>query len=149
MEQFRSLWTDFHKFYVWGIFENLLRKFKFRWNMTRMTGTLHDAMVISRSVLLIKRNVQTKIVEKIKTQVLYLLTFSRKSCRLWDTVETFGRYRLVTDNNLERCMSFLCWITNTRDMRSIFLLIAFECNNGYAKALQCYVYKYIASLVLV
>jgi len=31
---------------------------------------------------------QTKVVEKIKTRVLYLITFFfRKSCRLWDNVE--------------------------------------------------------------
>jgi len=30
---------------------------------------------------------QTKVVEKIKTHILCLLTFSRKSCRLWDNVE--------------------------------------------------------------
>ena len=29
---------------------------------------------------------QTKVVEKIKTHILYSLTFSRKSCRLWDNV---------------------------------------------------------------
>jgi len=29
---------------------------------------------------------QTKIVEKLKTHVLCAITFSRKSCRLWDNV---------------------------------------------------------------
>jgi len=63
-------------------------------------------------------------------------------------VEIFGRDRLAIDNNLERRMSFLCWITNTTDMRSVFLLIAFECNNCYANALQCYTFKIIASFFL-
>jgi len=64
-------------------------------------------------------------------------------------VETFGRGRVAIDNNLERCMRFLCRITNTTDMRSVFLLIDFDCNNCCANALQCYAYEYIASIVLV
>jgi len=30
---------------------------------------------------------QTKVVEKIKTHILCSVTFSRKSCHLWDNVE--------------------------------------------------------------
>jgi hypothetical protein len=30
------------KFYIWVFFENLLRKFKFLWNLTRVTGTLNE-----------------------------------------------------------------------------------------------------------
>jgi hypothetical protein len=30
---------------------------------------------------------QTKVIEKIKTHILYSITFSRKSCRLWDNVQ--------------------------------------------------------------
>ena len=52
-------------------FQNLSRKFKFRQNLTRITGTLREDrykfLIISRSVLLGMRNVSDKIVEKIKT----------------------------------------------------------------------------------
>jgi len=30
---------------------------------------------------------QKKVVEKIKTHTKYLITFPRKSCRVWDNVE--------------------------------------------------------------
>jgi len=30
---------------------------------------------------------QTELVEKIKTRILFSVTYSRKSCRLWDNVE--------------------------------------------------------------
>jgi len=30
---------------------------------------------------------QTKVVEKIKTHILFSVTIFRKSCRLWDNVE--------------------------------------------------------------
>ena len=42
---------------------------------------------------------QTNVVEKIKTHILYSVTFSRKSYRLWDNVENKKIY--IT----ERCMS--------------------------------------------
>jgi hypothetical protein len=41
MEQFRSHWTNCHE--IWYlIFFNLSRKFKFYWNLTKITGTLHE-----------------------------------------------------------------------------------------------------------
>ena len=40
---------------------------------------------------------QIKVVEKMKTRILCSVVFSRKSCRLWDNVETFGA-REYTDN---------------------------------------------------
>ena len=43
---------------------------------------------------------QTKVVDKIKTHILYSLTFFRKSCRLWDNVEKYCRVEQVTDKNM-------------------------------------------------
>jgi len=34
---------------------------------------------------------QTKDVQKIKTHILYSVTFLRKSCRSWDNVEKYCR----------------------------------------------------------
>jgi hypothetical protein len=43
------------KFNIWALFENLLRKFNFRWNPTRITGTLHEEVftftTVSRWIL--------------------------------------------------------------------------------------------------
>ena len=44
---------------------------------------------------------QTKVVEKIKTHILCSVTFFffRKSCRLWDNVEKYGRAGQATYDN--------------------------------------------------
>jgi len=55
------------------------------------------------------RMFQTKVVEKIKTHILFSVTFLRKSCRLWDNVEKYCRAGQATDDNWRVCIS--CWIT--------------------------------------
>ena len=63
MERLGSHLTDVHEIRYLSIFfsENLSRKFRFHYSLTRMTGTLHEDrctfMIISRSVLLVIRNV--------------------------------------------------------------------------------------------
>jgi len=42
---------------------------------------------------------RTKAVDKIKTHIYCSVTFSRKSYRLWDNVEKYGRARQATDDN--------------------------------------------------
>jgi len=149
MEQFGSLWRDFHETWYLRNFRKSVGQIQVSLKYDKNDRYLNDVMLKSRSALLIKGNVQTKIVEKLKTRVFYSMTLSRKSCSLWDIVEKSGRDRVAIDNNLERRAHVLCWVTNTTDMRSVFLLIAFGCNNCYANALPCYAYDYIASLVLV
>jgi hypothetical protein len=48
---------------------------------------------------------QTKVVENIKTHILYSATFFRKSCPLWD-VEKYCRAVQVTDDSMAQahCM---------------------------------------------
>ena len=43
---------------------------------------------------------QTKAVQKIKTHILCSVTFSRKSCSLWDNVEKYCRAGQTTDGNM-------------------------------------------------
>jgi hypothetical protein len=51
---------------------------------------------------------QTKFVEKIKTYILYSITFfSRKSWRLWDNVEKYGTAAQATDDNTMHAHSML------------------------------------------
>ena len=51
----------FMKFDIWVFFESVSWKFEFHWNLTRITGTLHEDlctfMIISRSNLVRMRNV--------------------------------------------------------------------------------------------
>jgi hypothetical protein len=89
---------------------------------------------------------QTKVVEKTKTHILCSITFSRKSCRLWDNVEKYGTVRQATDHNIIRRMRFACWITKATDTHSecVTLTALRTAKNRYANAPQCYVYTYIA-----
>jgi len=41
---------------------------------------------------------QTEVVEKIKINVMLNNIFERKSCRLWDNVEKYGRAGQATDD---------------------------------------------------
>ena len=51
MEQLGSHRTLFMTFNISVFFENLSTKFKFLWNLTRITGTLHDNMYFTWHVL--------------------------------------------------------------------------------------------------
>ena len=69
----------FVNFGSWGFFENLLRRFKFYYNLTRITDTLHEEkytfLIISCYFFLELEVFQTKVVEKIKTHILGSITF--------------------------------------------------------------------------
>jgi len=64
MEQLGSHRTDFHEISYLSIFRTSAEKIKFRENLTRITGTLHEElctfMIISRRILLRMRNVSDK-----------------------------------------------------------------------------------------
>jgi hypothetical protein len=51
---------------------------------------------------------QTEVVDKIKTHILCSISFPRKSCRLWDNVEQYGRARQATDDTIIRRMRIAC-----------------------------------------
>jgi hypothetical protein len=66
--------------------------------------------MVPRLILLIMRNASYEVVQKIKTHVLCSITFFRKSCRLWDNVEKYGRTREVTGENITA--HALCMLEN-------------------------------------
>ena len=72
-------------------FENMFRKCNFHYNLTRITGTLHEDlgkfMIKVCSVLLRVRNIADYVVEKIKTRILYPVKFFQKSCCSCDNVD--------------------------------------------------------------
>jgi hypothetical protein len=43
---------------------------------------------------------QLKVVEKIKTHILWSITFFRKSCHLWDNVEKYSTAGQAIDDNV-------------------------------------------------
>jgi hypothetical protein len=68
---------------------------------------------------------QTKVVEKIKTHILCSITFLRKSCRLWDNLWKFGKAGQVTDDNIVRRMRPACWITESSETHSAYVILTF------------------------
>jgi len=53
------------------------------------------------------KNVADKFVDEIKTYILCSITFSKKSCRLWDNVEKYCTSRQATDDNMARALPML------------------------------------------
>jgi len=47
---------------------------------------------------------QTKVVDKIKIHILYSVSSSRKSCKLWDNVEKYAWAIQDTDDDIIWCM---------------------------------------------
>ena len=128
----------------WVFFENLSRKFKFHWNLTRITGSLHEDLC--RLWYLVKfflewEMFQTHVVEKIKTHFMFNNCFFRKSCNLWDNVEKYGTVRQATDDSIIRRMCFACCINKVTGTHWEYVILFFHGNNGYANALQCYVIR--------
>ena len=81
-------------------------------------------MIISRRILLKKRNFSDKNCRE-NQNTLYVKCFFRKSCRLWDNVEKYGKARQVTRDIIRR-MLFECWISKATDTHSEYIiLIAF------------------------
>jgi hypothetical protein len=72
-------------------------------------------MIISRLILLRMRNAVDKFVEKTKHNFYVQLSVFRKSQRLWDYVEIYGRDRQATDGNTIWCVRVACWITKVID----------------------------------
>jgi len=63
-----------------------------------MKATVHSWSCLAE-FFLEREMFQTKIIEKIETYALYSVTFSRKSYRLWETVEKYDRPGQATHNN--------------------------------------------------
>jgi hypothetical protein len=82
----------FIKFDIWGVFNNMFTKFKIHYNLTRITGTLHEDLhtFISRLILLRVRNVSNKSCRENQNIRIILSNFFRISCRLWDNLEKYG-----------------------------------------------------------
>jgi len=80
---------------------------------------------------------QTKVVQKIKTRVMFSnrFFFPRKSYLLWDNVKKYFRPGQVTDDNL----AYAHCLLGTKGYRHILGISNTYCNNGCTIASQWYV----------
>jgi hypothetical protein len=77
MEQLGFHWTDFHGSF--SVYYETLEKFQVALKSDKITGTLLEDqstfMIISCNSILRVENVRDKVVQKIKTQILYLFIY--------------------------------------------------------------------------
>jgi hypothetical protein len=150
-----SIRQIFMRFDLFIFFENLSRKFKFNWNLTRITDTIHEdqyTVLMSRLILLRIRNFSDKSCrENQKTHFMSDNFFSenRTIYEMWKNVQAGSPQMTIWR------MRIAWWIpkaTNTHseyiryERCDIYLLqLGFHPveysyrNNGYANAPQCYV----------
>jgi hypothetical protein len=119
-------WTNFHEIWCFNIFLNLSRKLKFGQNLIRVTSTLREdkstLVIVCRRILLRNRNDSDKRCTGSRKKYFVSFLF-RKSCRLWDYMETYYRTRQATDGNVLRCKRFACWIANATDTVSVYVTL--------------------------
>ena len=140
MEQLGSHWTDFYK--IWIFIENLSRKCKVYYNLTRITCTLHEdqykSLITSRPFLFRMRNVADKSCRRNQsTHFMFKNPFLRKSCHVWDNVKKYLRDSRATNGYRARTLCMLD-IQSYKHALRICNTNCFHCNNGCTNALQCY-----------
>jgi hypothetical protein len=92
---------------------------------------------------------QTKVVQKIKTDILYSVNSFQKSYRLWGNVEKQGKTRWTADENIIQRMRSACWITKATNTHSEHVtLIAIPLQQWQHEGLSILRYTYIACLVV-
>jgi hypothetical protein len=107
MEQLEGLyWTDCSEIWYMRIFRKYLEKIQNSLKSEKNNGTVHEDRhtfsIISRSVLLIMKNVSDKSCRESRNThcVINEFFFLQKWCRLWDNVEKYCRAGQATDGNM-------------------------------------------------
>jgi hypothetical protein len=65
----------------------------------------------------------TKVVEKIIAHILCSIIIFPENHAIYNNVENYVRARQATDDNITRCMRFVCWITKATDTQSKYLIL--------------------------
>ena len=82
-------------------------------------------LIISPSIILRKRNISDRFVEKITKHILFSNYIFRKSRRLWDNVEKLCIARQTTDTIIIRRMRFACWMPEATNTPSEYVINCF------------------------
>jgi hypothetical protein len=119
--------------------------------MPRITGTLHEDqytfLIISHSFRLRMRNIADKSCREHQNTFYDQYLFPRKSYRLWDNVENYGRAGQATDDSIIWRMPVTCWVPKATDIHSEHvILIAFPVQQWLHALSTVLRYAYIAYL---
>ena len=104
-KQLGSQWTVFHENLIFQYFLNPLRKLQFHQSLTRITGTLledrYTFLIISRSIICRMGMFETMFIEKLKTQLLFSMTFFPQNgaiCEImWRNIVQQGRTHITIE----------------------------------------------------
>jgi hypothetical protein len=108
-------------------------------------------MILSRSFLLVMRNVANKSCRENQTTKYYMgnKVFFRKSYLLSDNVEEYGKAGQATDDKRIWLLRLACWNTKATDTHSEYIiLIAFPLRQWLHERSSILCCTYIACLVL-
>jgi hypothetical protein len=138
----------FRKVYAWLFLENLSTKFKFRQNLTRITGTSHEAeytfFITSRSVFLTMGNISDKRSRENQNTHFMINNFFSKMAPFMSQRKKYiycrARHATMISIHITRRMRIACWIPETKSTHSLYIILtAFHCNNGCTNEPQYYV----------
>ena len=93
------------KFHIWVFFETLLRKFRFPYNLTRLTDILHEHQyirmydIISLNYHLNEKCFRQKLYRKSNTHFMFK-NFFENLYRLWDNVEKYCIAEQATNDSM-------------------------------------------------
>ena len=106
---------------IWVFFENLLRKFNFHWNPTRITGTLYEDQytffIISHSVLLRMRIVSDRSCRENQNTYFMFSNFFPANRGVYQIT-----LKIIVEPSRPQMttwrMRIACWITKATDIHS-------------------------------
>ena len=138
------------KFYIWVFLENLSRKFKFHYNLTRITGTLHEDQytffVISRWVLLWMKTASGKICrENLNTNFTFNIFFFENRAineRKWKVFAEWGRPKTIMWH-----MRITWWLPKGYKTQSEYVIVLFFARQKLYERTSMLSYTYIVSLI--
>jgi hypothetical protein len=149
----------FHEIWCTGIFRKSIKKIQVPLKSNKNNGyfTWRPIYIFdyTHSILLRMRAFQTKVAEKIKTHILYSVTFFRKSCGLWNKWKNIvvpGWPQMTIWH-----MCILCWIPKAINTHSGYVILtAFPLQQGlheqtlvlhlYIHCLSCFCWDGICSV---
>ena len=120
-------------------------------------GNLYEDLctfvIISRSVLLRIRNISDKICREnqnthfVSSNISFLLFFFTKNRAFCEIMRKSMVHPDKSQVTVWR-MRIACWLTKATDIQSKYLILVVPGKIGDVDTLQCYVYTYIACLII-
>jgi hypothetical protein len=152
MEQLGSYLTDFHGIWYLRIFgisvegrQVWLKPGGNNW----VNEHLRTFMIFRRIVLMTSHVSDKSFKDHPKTNFM-LYIFSPENRAVYEIMWKYNVWaKQTTYDNIIRCILLHAAVTKATDTHPEYVIVLCHDNSGYANALQCYVYMYIAYLVTI